>query len=43
MHLINCPHCNKQVQIILSNALDEEGETYMCPECRKLFRYAPNG
>ena len=42
MDLINCPHCGKSFQIIISNAVDEEGETFVCPECHKLFRYAPN-
>ena len=42
MDLINCPHCGKSVQIIISNAVYEEGETFICPKCRKLFRYATN-
>ena len=43
MYQINCPHCNKPVQVIISNALDEEGEVFMCPNCKNKFRYASNG
>ena len=42
MDLIKCPHCEKPVQIIISQALDEEGEHFLCPECRKIFRYVSN-
>lgn len=43
MNLVNCPHCGKPVQIIISNAVDEEGEVFLCKNCGYKFRYAPNG
>ena len=43
MTVIDCPNCKKPVQISISKALDEEGEVFMCPVCKKTFRYAPNG
>ena len=43
MDTVNCPNCKKPVKIVLSKALDEEGEVFLCNNCKKKFRYAPNG
>lgn len=37
--LINCPKCNKQTTVILSKALDELGEVFMCTHCDWKFSY----
>lgn len=42
MTKITCPVCNKTVSINISKAIDEEGETFKCPHCKKYFRYATN-
>lgn len=37
---INCPNCRKEVTIDIAKAVDELGEEFLCPNCRKVFRYA---
>ncbi|MEE3343952.1 MAG: hypothetical protein VZS44_07680 [Bacilli bacterium] len=34
-----CPKCEKPVIIDISKSLDEEGEVFMCPNCKFKFRY----
>lgn len=43
MKKIKCPKCQQEVEINISNAVDEEGEVFMCLNCKNKFRYAPNG
>lgn len=40
MTTIKCPNCGKSVNIDISKAIDEEGEVFMCSDCKKSFRYA---
>lgn len=40
---IKCPKCKTEVEINISKAVDENGEVFMCPNCKNKFRYAPNG
>lgn len=42
MTIIPCPKCFQPVTIDISKAIDEEGETFKCPHCKKYFRYATN-
>ncbi len=42
MKKINCPFCNNPVEINIAKAVDEEGETFMCPKCKKVFRFVQN-
>ena len=42
MKTINCPFCNNPVTIDISKAIDENGEEYCCPHCKKIFRYVNN-
>lgn len=37
---IPCPFCKTPVEVDIRNAIDEEGEVFLCPNCRKKFRYA---
>lgn len=39
---IKCPKCKQEININISNAVDENGEIFMC-NCGYKFRYAPNG
>ena len=43
MNIIKCPKCYKEIEINISNAIDELGEVFKCPNCKYNFRYAPNG
>ena len=36
---IKCPKCKQEVDIDIANAIDEHGETYICPYCRWKLRY----
>ena len=38
--VINCPKCKQEMEITISNAIDEEGEVFKCEHCGWLFRYA---
>ena len=40
MVIIKCPKCQKDVEINLINATDENGEVFRCPHCHYEFRYA---
>lgn len=38
--IINCPRCGRQTSfILLSDAIDEEGEFYRCQHCSWVFHY----
>ena len=39
MNIVNCPKCNKSIEIDISKAIDELGEVYMCPNCKWKLRY----
>ena len=39
MDVIKCPKCKQSVTINISDAVDEEGETFQCPNCGYIFRY----
>lgn len=43
MNIIKCPKCSNEIQINISNAIDEFGEVFKCHNCGYLLRYAPNG
>ena len=43
MTIIKCPKCGLEIQINISNAVDEYGEEFKCYHCKYQFRYAPNG
>ena len=43
MKVIKCPKCNSDIEINIANAIDEEGEVFLCKNCLNKFRYAPNG
>lgn len=36
---INCPKCFTPVEINIANATDEDGEEFLCPNCKFIFRY----
>ena len=40
---IKCPKCKQEININISNAVDENGEVFLCKNCGYKFRYAPNG
>ena len=40
MIIIECPSCSKEFQVNISKAIDEHGEVFICPKCKKAFRYA---
>lgn len=39
---IVCPKCGEPQWIDISNAIDEDGETFLCPHCKWKFRYVSN-
>ena len=39
MDRVNCVKCKHEVEINLSNATDENGEVFKCPNCGYKFRY----
>lgn len=39
MKTINCPKCKTPVKINIANAIDENGEVYVCSECGYKFRF----
>ena len=39
MVVIKCPKCGKDVTINIGNSVTEDGEAYMCPHCKYVFRY----
>ena len=43
MNIINCPKCKKEISIDISKSISDDGEVFVCPECKYKFRYAPNG
>ena len=36
---IKCPKCGKETEIIISDAVDENGEVFRCKHCRYYLRY----
>jgi len=36
---IKCPKCQNEVEINIMNAIDENGEVFICPNCNHIFRY----
>lgn len=36
---IKCPKCGADVCIDIAHAADEEGEVFVCPECKWHMRY----
>jgi uncharacterized protein YbaR (Trm112 family) len=39
MVIIKCPKCQHDVEINIANAIDENGEVFLCPNCGMKFRY----
>ena len=39
MTKIKCPKCQNEVEINISNAIDENGEVFRCQNCGQVFRY----
>ena len=39
---IKCPKCKYEIDINISNAIDENGEVFSCLNCGYSFRYATN-
>lgn len=39
MERVKCVRCGSEVEINISNAMDEEGEVFKCPNCGFKFRY----
>ena len=33
MEKIKCPKCNADIDVSIENAIDAEGEVFMCPNC----------
>jgi uncharacterized protein YbaR (Trm112 family) len=42
MDIVKCPKCNHNTYIDLSKACDEYGESFMCDNCKFIFRYIPD-
>ena len=40
MKIILCPSCKKENKIDISNAIDTEGEIFMCCHCNYKFYYS---
>lgn len=36
---IKCPKCGKETSFKLNEAIDEEGEVFICNHCKWPFRY----
>ncbi len=43
MTIVKCPKCRTDVEINISEAVDEYAEVFKCPNCDYHFRFAPNG
>ena len=37
---MKCIKCQRDINIDISNALDEDAEVFKCPHCGFIFRYA---
>jgi len=37
---VKCVKCGGDVKIDISNAIDENGEVFICHHCGMIFRYA---
>lgn len=37
---IKCPNCGKETEFFIHEAIDEDGEVFLCKHCKKSFRYA---
>lgn len=36
---IKCPNCGKEIELFIHEAIDEDGEVFLCKHCKKPFRY----
>lgn len=36
---IKCPKCNKEFEINIAKSIDEDGEVFMCPNCKYKIRF----
>lgn len=36
---LKCPKCGKETEYFINDAIDEEGEVFMCKYCHYQFRY----
>ena len=36
---IKCPKCDAAVEINIAQAVDEDGEVFVCPKCNYQMRY----
>lgn len=36
---IICPKCGNHFSVTITDAVDEHGEVFICPNCRYLLRY----
>lgn len=36
---VKCPKCNKEIKLDISQSVSEDGEVYICPYCKYLFRF----
>lgn len=43
MNIIKCPNCKEEITIDIAKSISDDGEVFVCPECKYKFRYAPNG
>jgi predicted RNA-binding Zn-ribbon protein involved in translation (DUF1610 family) len=41
MTTVKCPNCERETEINIAKAVDDEGEVFMCEHCGFTFRYAP--
>lgn len=39
MDKVKCPKCNELVEIDISKSISDDGEVFMCPHCKYVFRY----
>ena len=39
MEKIKCFNCGNDITVNIANAIDEEGEEFICPHCKQTFRY----
>lgn len=36
---VKCPKCQRETEIDIAKAIDENGEVFMCEHCNYPFRY----
>jgi len=39
MTIVKCPRCHQDTELNIANAIDEEGEVFICRACGYTFRY----